>query len=167
MNSADYWINQLQLQPHPEGGYYREVYRSDEHIPVAGLPERYPNARAFATSIYFLLTSDIASNFHCLQSDELWFYHAGSPITLHQLNDEIGYKTTFLGPDPNQHHHFFDLMRAGNWFGATVDQANSFSLVSCVVTPGFDFSDFVLGTRNQLLKEFPVHEKIINRLTKL
>lgn len=164
--TADDWIKQLALQPHPEGGYYRETFRSDEHIPKIGLPERFTTDRAFATSIYFLLTASASSNFHCLQSDELWYFHTGSPVTLHNLSDDHGYTTTSLGPAIDEGHTFFALMRAGTWFGATVDRADGFALVSCVVTPGFDFSDFVLATRAQLIKEFPLYEGIIDKLTK-
>lgn len=166
MNSAQYWIDQLRLEPHPEGGFYREIYRSDEHIPAEGLPQRYHNSRAFATSIYFLLTSGQPSLFHALLSDELWFFHTGSAVTLHSLTDEAGYKTILLGPEPQEHHHFSALMRAGTWFGATVEHPDSYALLSCVVTPGFDFNDFTLASRSHLLKEFPVHAAIIEALTK-
>ncbi len=166
MNSAQYWIDQLRLEPHPEGGFYRETYRSDEHIPATALPDRYPNSRAFATAIYFLLTAEQPSCFHALLSDELWFFHSGNAVTLHSLSDEAGYKTILLGPEPSPHQQFSALMRAGTWFGATVDHPGSFALLSCVVTPGFDFNDFTLASRAQLLKEFPVHGAIIEALTK-
>ena len=84
--TAVYWINHLKLQEHPEGGYFREVYRSGEFIQKKGLPVRYSSFRAFSTSIYFLLKGTQFSAFHRLKSDEIWHFHYGSTITIYLLH---------------------------------------------------------------------------------
>src|SRR6266404_7755360 len=75
--SAAYWIERLQLTPYPEGGYFRETYRSPELVAPDALPARFPGARAFSTAIYFLLPSNEVSRLHRLRSDELWHFYAG------------------------------------------------------------------------------------------
>src|SRR6266404_9974186 len=78
--SAAYWIERLQLTPHPEGGYFRETYRSPELVAPDALPARFPGARAFSTAIYFLLPSNEVSRLHRLRSDELWHFYAGGRV---------------------------------------------------------------------------------------
>lgn len=149
-------VQQLNLLPHPEGGYYSEVYRSEENIPGKN--------RQLMTSIYFLLTSDNVSNFHRIKSDELWFHHKGSPITVHTLTDK-GHQKIKVGSDLNKGEVPQALVEKNVIFGSSVDEADSYALVSCVVAPGFDFEDFELFKREELLAQFPEHEGIITRLT--
>src|SRR5688572_10263722 len=85
MQTADYWIHHLNLAPHPEGGFYRETYRSKENIQLCGLPSRFPSPRSFSTAIYFLLRSQDKSLFHRIKSDELWHFHAGSALNIYLL----------------------------------------------------------------------------------
>jgi len=153
----EYLIETLKLRPHPEGGYYGEVYRSE--LPIS----TQNGERSLMTSIYFLLTSKDVSRFHVIASDELWFHHEGSDLTVHML-DEYGHSELKLGTQdaaarPQQ------LVPAGKIFGSTVDSPDSYALVSCVVAPGFDFRDFKLFERTELLNKFPEHETIISRLT--
>lgn len=150
-------VKELNLLPHPEGGYYSEVYRSEESIPGKD--------RQLMTSIYFLLTSDNVSNFHRIKSDELWFHHKGSPITVHTLTEENGHQTINVGSDLDKGEIPQALVKGGIIFGSSVDQENSYALVSCVVAPGFDFADFELFDKNTLVQQFPAHEEIISRLT--
>ena len=153
----DYLIDTLQLRPHPEGGYYSEFYRSE-------LPVSTPNGeRNLMTSIYFLLTSKDVSRFHVIASAELWFHHEGSDLTVHML-DEHGHTELKLGTQ-NASARPQQLVPAGKIFGSTVDAPESYALVSCVVAPGFDFNDFRLYERTELLHKFPEHEAIISRLT--
>lgn len=157
-NSKSAEINQLiqsfDLIPHPEGGYYKETYRSDIDF----------GNRKLMTAIYFLLTSENVSHFHRIKSDELWFHHAGSPLIVHTLTEE-GHQEHLVGNPliPNMKSQF--LVEKDTIFGSTVSEENSFSFVSCVVAPGFDFNDFELFTKEQLLKKYPSEEKIIERLT--
>ena len=162
---ARYWIDKLNLQAHPEGGYFAEVYRSGEMLPAAALPERYGQDRNIATAIYFLLTSDQISRFHRLKSDETWHFYTGSPMTIHLLDPNQGYSKLLLGPDFDSGYRFQQTVPRNVWFGATVDQPASFTLVGCTVAPGFDFADFEMGTNEDLKAAFPGYTEVIDRLT--
>ena len=155
-NEIAYWVGKLDLLPHPEGGFYKETYRSEENFPGKN--------RQLMTGIYFLLTSSNVSRFHRIKSDELWFYHAGSPLIVHTL-DENGHTENPVGLDFEAGQQPQFLVPKNTIFGSTVLQENSYSLVSCVVAPGFDFEDFELFTKAELLPLYPEHEAIIDRLT--
>lgn len=165
MKTAQYWIDRLNLQAHPEGGYFSEVYRSDEVIAGTALPDRFSSDHNIATSIYFLLKSGEPSKFHRILSDETWHFYAGSPLSIHLLDHTAGYRTLPLGPDFDNGYRFQQTVPRNVWFGATVDLPNSFSLVGCTVAPGFAFEDFELAERTSLLAEFPDHSEIIKKLT--
>lgn len=158
-NRINFLVKTLNLLPHPEGGFYKETFRSIESI------ETEQGQRNLCTSIFFLLTSENVSRFHRIKSDELWFFHEGSPLTVHTLG-ESGYESLSLGlPDSSSDCLPQQLVKANSIFGSTVDQPESYSLVSCVVTPGFDFRDFELFSLKNLLLQFPENEEIIRRLT--
>ncbi len=161
-----YWIDKLNLQPHPEGGYYREVYRSAEYIPQSGLPERYEKAHVFATSIFFLLPGTDFSALHRLRSDEIWHFYAGSALTITMIDQEGNLEQTVLGNNPEKGESLQAVIPHGVWFGARVNDAEGFALAGCTVAPGFEFEDFELGNRRKLLAEFPQHSEIIKRLTR-
>ena len=163
--TAEYWIEHLNLEPHPEGGFFREVYRSEESIGAPALPKRYESNRNFGTSIYFLLRSEDISHFHRLQTDEIWHFYHGSPLSLHIINAEGEYATQSLGKNPENGEQFQFVVPKGAWFGATVNEPESYTLVGCTMAPGFDFADFELGNRKKMLREFPQYEKIIKNLT--
>ena len=97
MPTAAAYIDALNLQPHPEGGWYRESYRAAEAVPQNALPERFAGPRSFATAIYFLLTSDSFSALHRIQSDELWHFYAGNSLTVHLLETDGNYRALRLG----------------------------------------------------------------------
>jgi uncharacterized protein len=164
MVPAEYWINHLQLAKHPEGGFYKETYRASEKIPAKSLPTRFSGDRNFSTSIYFLLRSQDRSMFHKIKSDELWHYHAGSGLTIYIL-DKGELITRMLGPDLQKGESLHVVIPANVWFGAKVEQPNSYTLSGCTVAPGFDFADFELADQNQLLFQFPRQEEIIRKLT--
>jgi predicted cupin superfamily sugar epimerase len=166
MISPEDYIRALSLLPHPEGGWYRETYRSDETIPQAGLPERFPGPRQLATAIYFLLTSDSFSALHRIRSDELWHFYAGSPLILHLIEANGCSRSLRLGPNIGTGESFQLQVPADCWFGATVDQPDSFALVGCTVAPGFNFADFELGRRAALLRQYPLQQELIERLTR-
>jgi predicted cupin superfamily sugar epimerase len=165
VENAQYWINALGLERHLEGGYFKETYRSDDLIPRVGLPERYPGRRYFSTSIYFLLHGTEVSHLHRIKSDELWYYHIGSSLSIHMIDQEGEHKVIRLGREVEKGEVFQGVVPAGCWFGAIVDDADSFCLVSCAVAPGFDFKDFELGDRERLLQLYPQHVEIIKVLT--
>lgn len=154
MKTAQDWINELDLVPHQEGGFFKRTDASEEIYHKDGLDY------ALYTNIYFLLTPESPSHFHQLHSDELWFYHAGNPLTVHSLHEDGRYTKVDLGLNEGQalHHN----VHAGTIFGSTVE--TGYALVSCTVIPGFDNRDFKLFTQDELLAQFPEHERIIKEL---
>jgi len=163
--SAEYWIRRLHLKKHPEGGYYRESYRSTEFLKASTLPRRYPEKRSFSTAIYFLLKGQDVSRFHRLMSDELWHFHTGSSLTIHIISPKGKYSTIKLGADAEKQQVFQCVIEKNQWFAATVDDTKGFSLVGCTVAPGFDFADFEMGEQNHLLHLCPSMKNLIARLT--
>ena len=159
-----YYINQLQLKKHPEGGYFREVYRSGEIILPEHLPKRYKQSRNFSTSIYYLLEGKQFSSFHLLQSDELWHFYDGSAVLLYIINEkgELSVKKLERSVDSELQL----AIEKQNWFAAELEDKKSFALFGCTVSPGFEFADFELGKRSDLIKKFPLHSVLIKRLTK-
>jgi predicted cupin superfamily sugar epimerase len=166
MSAALHLIEALRLLPHPEGGYYRETYRSREVIPRAGLPERFPGDRAFSTAIYFLLEATDFSALHRLKQDEVWHFYDGSSLTVHVLDPAGDYSKIKLGWRIEQGESPQAVVTAGCWFGATVDVPGRYALAGCTVAPGFDFADFELPAREQLSKLYPRHQEIIGKLTR-
>lgn len=164
MKPAAYWIDRLQLSPHPEGGFYRETYRSAETLSIEGLPKRFPGERNISTAIYFLLRSQDRSRFHRIKSDELWHFYAGGSLSIYVLKDE-DLSIYRLGDQPDKGQSLQIIIPANCWFGAKVDESNSYTLAGCTVAPGFDFQDFEFADRSLLVKEFPMHQRIIEMLT--
>jgi predicted cupin superfamily sugar epimerase len=159
-------IRQLGLIRHPEGGWYRETYRSAELIPANSLPDRFNGERSFCTAICFLLGRDEMSALHRIKSDEIWYYHAGTTLTVHLISPQGEYRALRIGSEPAAGESYQAVVPAGYWFGATVTGVGDFSLVGCSVAPGFDFADFEMGNRSELLKQFPEQAGIILQLTK-
>ncbi len=155
---AQEWIELLGLQAHPEGGYYKETYRAARTIPGV--------ARACSTAIYYLLPSEEVSTLHRLASDEVFHYYRGSPLTVHVIDPVGDCRALRIGPDPGRGEVLQGVVAAGSWFGATVDEAESFSLVGCTVSPGFDFDDFEQARRDELTRCFPHLGDLIRRLTR-
>lgn len=163
---AEYYIKKLGLEKHPEGGWFTEVYRSDEEIAGEHLPERYSGSRHHSTSIYFLLRSDTFSAFHRIKSDELWHFYEGSPVTIYMIDEKGNYSKVTLGRNIENGEVLQCVIPHGVWFGANVNSADSFCLVGCTVAPGFHFDDFELGEREEMLRMFPEHKEIIQMLTR-
>jgi predicted cupin superfamily sugar epimerase len=166
MIQASTLVKKLDLQPHPEGGYFKEVYRSDELIKVEGLPERYSSERCFSTSIYYMLVGEQFSAFHKLQSDETWHFYLGSPIVLHLISSEGIYSKIILGQNITEDENLQYTIPRETWFAAEVKDKTTYSLVGCTVSPGFDFADFEMGKGSVLIKRFPQHSDIITSLSK-
>jgi predicted cupin superfamily sugar epimerase len=165
MKTAEYWIEKLNLQKHPEGGYFNETYRNNEIIKKDYLPDRYDGDRCFSTLIYFLLKGNEVSQFHKLKSDEILHFYTGSSLTIHILDKEGNYLKILLGSNFEKGEVFHTIIPKGSWFGAEVNDKNSFSLIGCTVTPGFDFKDFEVGEKKKLLSMYPEHKMIIQKLT--
>ena len=163
--NAGFWINKLGLKSHPEGGFYREVYRSEEVMENGKLPKRYSGERNFSTSIYFLLNKEQISTFHKLKSDEIWHFYTGSPLKIHIITQDGIYKVMKLGIDLSNGENLQIVIPHNNWFAAELLDKSSFSLIGCTVSPGFDFNDFIIGKRKYLTQLFPQHKDLIERLT--
>lgn len=142
---AAYWISYLNLIPHPEGGYYREVYRSAEEVSSEGLPQRFAGPRSFSTSIYYLLESGDFSGFHRIKSDEIWHFYGGDPLELHILSGSE-YQRVLIGRELHAGHHLQFVVPHGAWFASRPAAGGSYSLLGCTVSPGFDFADFQMGS---------------------
>lgn len=158
MQSIENLIEQMQLQPHPEGGYYRSTLRADDTLTL----ER--GERPLYTSIYFLLRSQDISHFHRLQSDEIWYYHGGSALTIHMIHPDGTYEAQKLGLNVDVGERPQIIVKKNTIFGSSVDEENTFGLVGCMVAPGFDFVDFELFTQQQLLAQYPQHEAVIKKM---
>ena len=159
-------LNKLNLQPHPEGGYFRETYRSSGVVNSDSLGENYIGERNFSTCIYYLLTSEMFSAFHRIRHDEIWHFYDGSPIELHCISPDGIYSKTVIGRDIENGEIPQLVVPGGSWFGARVILENDYSLVGCTVAPGFDFLDFELAVRSDLTLKFPRHAEIINMLSR-
>ena len=161
-----YWIEKLQLAPHPEGGYFRQTYRSEVVIAREALPAGFSGARAVSTAIYFLLEGENFSAFHRLRSDEVWHFYVGEPLLVHVIDTDGQYSRILLGGDPEAGQVLQAVVRAGCWFASHVEDWKRFVVVGCTVAPGFDFADFEMGKRDELVARYPEFLKIIERLTR-
>ncbi len=155
MADAAHWIRTLDLQPHPEGGWYREIYRSAESIAAAALPERFDGARRFSTAIYYLLDGSTFSAFHRIRQDEVWHLYDGGPLTIHTIDTAGAHATLDVAPAA--------VVPAGVLFGAFTE---TYALAGCTVAPGFEFGDFAMPSRAALVDAYPQHRAIIERLTR-
>lgn len=165
MNKADIYIKKLKLIPHPEGGYFKEIYRSGETL-KHGLPGRYKGNRSFSTSIYFLLKGKQKSLLHKLKSDEIWHFYDGSSLKLYIIDAKSKLSSKLLGRNIDVKESMQLVIKRGYWFCAEVSDENSFALFGCTVAPGFDFSDFELGERKKLLRLYPQHKELVEKFTK-
>jgi predicted cupin superfamily sugar epimerase len=153
--NADALIKSLNLSRHPEGGWYREVYRSRGSIAPGALPRRYGGPRRYATSILYLLQAGERSAFHRVHSDELWHVHLGGPLSLCEISPRGRPRCIALGTDVRRGHAFFHVVRAGTWFAARPAPGVPFVLVGCTVAPGFEFADFELARPGALESRWP------------
>jgi predicted cupin superfamily sugar epimerase len=165
MNSAELYIDRLKLIPHPEGGYFREVYCSNGKITNDALPEYYSGDRSYSTSIYFLLVGDQKSHLHKLKSDEVWHFYDGSTIRLFVIDKKGSLSEILIGRNIEEGEVLQYVIEKDQWFCAEVKDKKSFSLIGCTVSPGFDFSDFELGSSEKLLNYFPLHKELIKKFT--
>jgi predicted cupin superfamily sugar epimerase len=160
---AKYYIQKLQLNKHPEGGYYREIYRSGEMISIDAPKKNLK--RNVSTSIYFLLEGPQVSKFHRLNSDELWHFYDGSSVKIYVIDERGMLTEIILGKKTENGEVFQTVIKKNNWFAAEVINKRSFALIGCTVSPGFDFSDFELASRDYLLEKYPKHKELIFKFT--
>lgn len=155
--------NQFQLEPHPEGGFYKETYRSSGYV-----NNPYPGAqqRAFSTGIYFLLVAGNFSAFHRIKQDEMWHFYDGDSINLHIISKGGEYSQVTIGSNFEKGEVPQFVVHAGDWFASEVSVKDGYALAGCTVSPGFDFEDFEMARRDNLLNEFPEFSTVIRRLTR-
>ena len=164
MITIEQLVDFYQLQPHPEGGFYKETYRSKESITQAGLPERFDGNRSFSTAIYFLLPAGNFSAFHRIKSDELWHFYAGEALHIYVINEAGTFTTIKLGADILNGETMQAVVSAGFWFASRPVKSTGYCFVGCTVSPGFDFADFELARAEQLTQIYPEHMELINSL---
>jgi predicted cupin superfamily sugar epimerase len=166
MKSASYWIEKYNLLPHPEGGHYIETYRSAESITAGALPVRFENgSRAFSTGIYFLLEQNEFSAFHRIKSDEMWHFYAGEALDIFVIHPATArLEVIQLGANPEIGETFQAVVPAGTWFASRPAKNSIYALVGCTVSPGFDFADFEMAGKDELIDLFPQHETLIREL---
>ncbi len=147
-------VEKLNMLPHPEGGYYVETYRSDKQI----------GEHEIVSVIFFLLEPGQVSYWHKINQDELWFFHQGNPLEVHCISEDGMCSVVELGPLGLDNYRPQFLVEANTIFGSKMKGQDGYSLVSCVVAPGFKFEDFKLYSREELIHRFPHLALNIDRL---
>lgn len=164
--TVDSLVRRFNLLPHPEGGFYAEIYRAREGPATSALPARFsasPATRSFATGIYFLMTRGNFSAFHRIASDEGWHFYDGDALIVHVIHPDGRYEAIKLGRGEGE--TFQAYVPHGAWFAS--ESLGAYSFVGCTVAPGFEFADFELAKRDELIKEYPQHAELITRLTRV
>lgn len=151
------------MQPHPEGGWYKETYRSDG---VIERPIGFSGDRSYSTGIYFLLTKENFSAFHRIRSDEMWHFYDGDGLIIHELKTNGNYTKHQLGLNIEEGQQPQLVICTNSWFASEVIEDGSWCLVGCTVSPGFDFQDFELAQSQLLSSEYPGHAELIDRLSR-
>jgi predicted cupin superfamily sugar epimerase len=166
MSSIEKLIEHYNLQPHPEGGWYKQTYKSPETIAAAALPKRFPRHRVFSTAIYFLLEKGNFSAFHKIKSDECWHFYAGDPLIIYMIDKDGKLESVMLGNDFESGQMFQFVVPANTWFASRPASKSEYCFVGCTVSPGFDFADFELASREELNRTYPQQVDLINELTR-
>ena len=154
MSSPQEWIKRFNLQKHPEGGWYKEVFRSNVSL---------GNDQSICTHIYFLLEQHDFSAFHRIGSDELWHFYGGDEIMIYEIDESGNRVEHLLGNNLVKGRMPFCLIKKGNWFGARVTHGE-YAIVGCTVAPGFSFSQFELAKAEELSKLYPQHSRLIQSM---
>lgn len=160
-STAQDWIARLNLLPHPEGGYYREVYRSTFNVS----PSNNAKTIGSCTSIHYLLQGEDFSAFHRLAYPELWYFHDGASLDVHSIDPAGNYSVKRLGKGEGESLSL--AIEPGVWFAAEVHDKSGFALVSCVVAPAFDFSVFEMAKKDELIRQWPEHREVLERLCRI
>ena len=157
-------IQQFDLQPHPEGGWYKQTYKSSEQVVASALPERFKNNRNFSTAIYFLLEQRNFSAFHRIKSDECWHFYAGDALLIYVIQQNGTLDIITLGNDMEKGQLFQYVVPANCWFASRPAPGSEYCFVGCTVSPGFEFDDLELANANELTALYPLHKDVISEL---
>ena len=131
------------------------------------IPE-YDGPRHACTAIYYLLTGELFASFHKMKSDELWHFYAGSSLTLHIIETGSGrLRQVTLGANIDNGESFQVVVNSGSWFAASINGHDSYSLVGCTVSPGFDYHDWELADTETLVQMYPAHKLIIEKYSRV
>ncbi|MFW6202658.1 MAG: cupin domain-containing protein [Marinilabilia sp.] len=155
MYTAEYFISKLGLEPHPEGGYFSQIYKSDWQVADEHLPVAYGSERSLYSTIYFLLCAGQVSHFHRLRSDEVMFYHYGTSLELYMIDENGNLSVSSLGMDIEKGDRPQALVPAGTVFCGIPRERDRFSLVSTMVAPAFEYDDFELFQTREVCEMFP------------
>jgi len=147
-------IEKFNLQPHPEGGFFAETYRSEGKF----------GDKNYSTGIYFLLTSKDISHLHRIKSDEMWHFYDGDPLKVIEIDEDGKLVETILGRDYEKGMVSQYVVKADRWFGSMPLEGSEYCFVGCTVAPGFEFSDFELATASQMCTEYPAHTELLNKI---
>ncbi len=162
MENCEDIIDKLNLIPHKEGGYYKETYRATET--TADLSPNFNGGkRSFATAIYYLLRKGDKSLFHRIKSDEIWHHYQGAPVMIYILDNKRVQVEKLGGLDDGCIPQI--IIKKGTWFAAESIGSNEYSLCGCTVSPGFDFNDFEIALRSDLIKDYPDDSETILKFT--
>jgi len=164
MSITNQLIQKYNLEPHPEGGWYKQTYKSNEEIPADALPERFGASRAFSTAIYFLLEKGNFSAFHRIKSDECWHFYAGDTLLIYIIEQTGELKIISLGSNYEKGQSFQYVVPADCWFASCPAPGSEYCFVGCTVSPGFEFEDFELADATELSVMYPQHKSIIIEL---
>ncbi|MBC2769519.1 cupin domain-containing protein [Pusillimonas sp. 7-48] len=160
---VDHLVTRLNMQPHPEGGYYSETYRAVDQVRRVSDDA----VRASSTAIYYLLSDGAWSTWHRITSDEVWHFYAGSPLNVYVLGADGRLDIHKLGnPLTHEQCTYQAVVPAGCWFAAALETPDSYALAGCTVAPGFEFSEFELANTAELLAAYPQHAETIRRLAR-
>ena len=159
MQDAEYFIKNLNLLPHPEGGFYRQTCQSDENVSF----DRFNGSRLLWTSIYFLLRDGEISHFHRLKSDELWYFHGGSALSIYIIDTDGKLQIRQLGLNVENGEEPQILVPRNTIFGSKMNQPG-YSLVGCMVSPGFDFHDFEMLKKADMMRDYPQYAETIEEM---
>lgn len=163
MSEIEQLIDKLNLLQHPEGGFFREVYRSEDEFAAEVLPSRFAGNRTASTAIYYLLTAKDFSAFHRIQSDEIWHFYAGDPLEIYVIHPDGTLEIKRLHAT-SEVALPMQIVPFGSWFAAKTTGA--YTLSGCTVSPGFDFADFEMANASQLMQQFPQHRSWIQQFTR-
>src|SRR5262245_14356350 len=166
MPTAEQIIERLKLVPLTiEGGYFRETYRAPLSVPAGALPRSYNGDRNVSTAIYYLLTPNTFSAIHVVKSDEVFHFYAGDAVEMLQLGPDRNARVVIMSNDLAAGHEPQLVVPAGIWQGCRLVLGGKWALMGCTVAPSFDYSDFALADRAELVAMHPEHVELIEALT--
>ena len=164
--TAEELIKKLRLEPHPEGGYFRETYRDPDIISADALPERYDKDKSISTSIYFLITRESFSSMHRLKTHEILHFYAGDPAVIFIIHPDGRAEKKILGIEISAGALPQVIVPRDTWFGIRVAEGGEYTLMGTTVAPGFDFDDFKQGDKKTVSDQFPEHADTITLFTR-